>query len=147
MKANGLNTLSVPGEQDKDSSASPPASIVPVYFSAKGTPISDSLRVAAAFGRRHDSILRAYDNLTCEAEFRHHNFAEATYVDAQGKPRRCMLLTKAGFLLLTLGFTGQKAAGYKTQFIRYFEQLEAQLAGRPYPPPPPYRTSCSVPPR
>lgn len=120
------------GEQSKDSGASTSAVTGFVYFSQRGTPITDNLRVGAGYGRRPDSILRAIDNLTCETNFRHHNFAEATYLDAQGKPRRCVLMTKAGFLLLTLGFTGRKAASYKAGFIQYFEQLEAQLAGKPY---------------
>lgn len=136
VKANGLNTLSVLGEQDKYNSASAPVATGLTYFSQKGTPITDNMRVGAGYGRRPDSILRAIDNLTCEAEFRHHNFAEATYTDAQGKLRRRVLMTKAGFLLLTLGFTGRKAAGFKTSFIRHFEQLEAQLVSRPYLAPP-----------
>ena len=130
MKANDLNTLSVLGEQDKDSNMSAPAAAGLVYFSPKGTPIADSLRVATGYGRRHDTVLRAYDNLTCEAEFRHHNFAAAAYTDNQGKSRRCILMTKAGFLLLTLGFTGKRAGGYKASFIQYFEQLEKQLASK-----------------
>jgi Rha family phage regulatory protein len=132
VKANGLNTLSVLGEQDKDSSASTPAAMGFVYFSQKGTPITDNLRIGAGYGRRPASILRAIDNLTCEAEFRQHNFASAIYTDAQGKPRRCVLMTKAGFLLLTLGFTGKKAASFKTSFIQHFEQLEAQLVGKAF---------------
>jgi hypothetical protein len=64
VKANGLNTLSVLGEQGKDSSASAPAATEFVYFSQKGTPITDNLRVGAGYGRRPDSILRAVGNLT-----------------------------------------------------------------------------------
>ena len=39
-------------------------------------------------------------------------------------------MTKAGFLLLTLGFTGKQAASFKAGFIQHFERLEAQLVGR-----------------
>jgi Rha family phage regulatory protein len=132
MISTGPHNLEQPGGLCKDSGTSALAATEVVYFSQKRTPISDSLRVAAGYERRHDTILRAIDNLTCETEFRHHNFAEATYLDAQGKPRRCVLMTKAGFLLLALGFTGKKAASYKISFIRQFEQLEAQLAGKSY---------------
>jgi hypothetical protein len=84
MKANGLNTLSVLEEQGEDSGPSVPAATKLAYLTQKGTPATDTLRVCAVYGRRHDTVLRAYDNLTCEAEFRQRNFVEATYTDRQG---------------------------------------------------------------
>lgn len=43
-----------------------------------GQPTTTSLDVAAHFGKRHDTVLRAIRQLECSPEFRLHNFEEAS---------------------------------------------------------------------
>ena len=98
-----------------------------VYSSAKGNAITDSLRVAKAFGKRHKNVLQALDRLECEAEFSRLNFGPSTYVDGRGKQQRVVLMTRTGFTFLVLGFTGRKAAEFKQGYISQFDRMEAQL--------------------
>ncbi|WP_051235762.1 Rha family transcriptional regulator [Ottowia thiooxydans] len=77
-----------------------------------GTLTTDSRKVAKHFGKRHDSVLRSFDKLSCSEEFRQHNFVAAKDLDVQGKPRRTVLMTKNGFIFLAMGFTGAKASKF-----------------------------------
>ena len=88
---------------------------------------TDSRRVAKHFGKRHDSVLRAFDRLTCSLDFSHHNFEAADELDEQGKPRRVIFMTKNGFMFLVMGFTGAKAAAIKERYIEAFDSMAGQL--------------------
>ena len=88
---------------------------------------TDSRRVAKHFKKRHDIVLRAFDNLDCEQEFSHRNFVAAEELDAQGKQRRVIRMTKDGFMLLAMGFTGKEAIKMKVAFINAFNAMAEQL--------------------
>lgn len=100
-----------------------------VYLSSKGNPITDSRRVAKAFGKPHKAVLRALANIRCDEEFSRLNFAPSAYTDNRGKTRRQVLMTRAGFTFLVMGFTGQKAAEFKQGYIAQFDRMQAQLRG------------------
>lgn len=89
-----------------------------------GQAITTSLKVAEAFGKRHDSVLRTIAALECSPEFRAHNFVAAEYADAQGKPRPMFTITRDGFAFLASGFTGKEAAQWKEKYIAAFNELE-----------------------
>ena len=40
-----------------------------VYKTNKGTPVTDSLKVAQVFGKRHDNIIRAIRNINNSLKF------------------------------------------------------------------------------
>lgn len=69
-------------------------------------PITTSLIIAHAFGKRHRDILRAIRNLECSAGFNARNFAPVGYIDEKGEPRAAYEITKNGFAFLVMGFTG-----------------------------------------
>ena len=73
---------------------------------------TDSRRVARHFKKRHDNVLRAFDNMQCSDEFRRLNFEESFEINdlANGKRDRVVLMTKDGFMFLSMGFTGKEAA-------------------------------------
>ena len=100
---------------------------ISVYLSSKGTPITDSRRVAKAFGKPHKAVLRALANIRCDEEFSRLNFAPSDYTDNRGKKQRQVLMTRAGFTFLVMGFTGQKAAGFKQGYIAQFDRMQALL--------------------
>ena len=77
--------------------------------------------------KRHDQVLRAFDTLECPVDFRQHNFVAAEDPDAQGKNRRVIRMTKDGFMLLAMGFTGVKAVLIKIAFINAFNSMAEQL--------------------
>ena len=93
----------------------------------KDHPITTSLRVAEAFGKRHDNVLQRVRMLDCSAEFSARNFAAAEYVDGQQKPRPAYEMTKDGFMFLVMGFTGSKAAAIKESYIAAFNMMEQAL--------------------
>lgn len=68
-----------------------------VYKTDKGTPVTDSIKVAGVFGKQHKNIIQAIRNLLGSAENSAHArwFYESTYLDAQGKKRPRVLFSQA----------------------------------------------------
>ena len=91
--------------------------------------ITTSQDVSSFFNKRHDDVLKKIRNLDCSQEFSASNFAEAEYIDEQGKPRPMYEMTKDGFVFLVMGFTGKKAAQFKEAYIAEFNRMEAELYG------------------
>lgn len=90
-------------------------------------PVTTSLRVAEIFGKRHDDVLKRIRNLDCGEEFNARNFADVEYLDPKGEVRPAYELTRDGFTLLVMGFTGPKALAFKIAFIERFNAMEAAL--------------------
>ena len=63
------------------------------------------------------------------SDFATDNFLLVEYTDAQGKPRPEYLLTRDGFTLLAMGFTGTKALAFKVAYINAFNRMERLLKG------------------
>ena len=100
---------------------------VSVEFSIVGDEVfADTLKIAEVFGKNHQHILRTIKNLPND-DFKSENFKSSTYLDAQMKPRPCYNLTRDGFSLLVMGFTGQRAYRWKIEFIKAFNTMEAKL--------------------
>ncbi|WP_447444506.1 Rha family transcriptional regulator [Pseudomonas aeruginosa] len=88
-----------------------------------GQVVTTSLKVAERFGKRHDNVLRAIDNLDCSAGFRLLNFEETVMWrenPSGGEPikSRSFDMTKDGFMFLVMGFRGKAAAAWKEAFIQ-----------------------------
>lgn len=62
-------------------------------------------------------------------QFAEQNFIPITYTDNQGKPRPMYLLTRDGFTLLAMGFTGARALQFKVAYINAFNRMERILRG------------------
>ncbi|MEE1398680.1 Rha family transcriptional regulator [Ruminococcus sp.] len=58
-------------------------------------------------------------------EFRKANFMPSSYKDSTGRKLNCYLLTRDGFTLLAMGYTGQKAMQFKELYIRRFNEMES----------------------
>lgn len=103
---------------------------------------TDSLKVAEFFGKRHDNILRAIEKILAMdfnalnfegvksnepkirlAEFNQLNFQLVKYKDIKGEERPMYEMTKDGWMLLVMGFTGEKAAQIKIAYINAFNQM------------------------
>lgn len=90
-----------------------------------------SLKVAQAFGKRHDNVVRSMNSLDCSDEFRVLNFEETPYTNEQnGETYTLWEMTKDGFMFLVMGFTGKKAAQIKEAYITAFNQMAEQLSGK-----------------
>ena len=97
-----------------------------VYKTEKGTPVTDSLKVAQVFGKQHKNIMQAIRNILGSAENSAHRkwFCESMYCDTQGKKQPMFLMTRDGFSLLAMGLTGAKAMQFKIAFIEQFNAME-----------------------
>lgn len=97
-----------------------------VYKTNKGTPVTDSVKVAQVFGKQHKNIMQSIRNILGSAENSAHHkwFCESTYYDAQKKPRPMFLMNRDGFSLLAMGLTGAKAMQFKVAFIEQFNAME-----------------------
>lgn len=89
-----------------------------------------SLDVAETFGKAHDKVLRDIRELGCSDEFRLSNFGESSYFNAQNKKQPMYLMTRDGFTLLAMGYTGDLAMRFKEAYIRQFNAMEAALTGK-----------------
>ena len=92
-------------------------------------PTTNTLIIAEHFGKKHKDVLRAVRDLVndCEEEFGRRNFAPTPYYDSQGKQQTMYSLTRDGFMLLSMGFTGANATKLKIAFIEEFNRMEAAL--------------------
>lgn len=104
-----------------------PINNVNVSFEVVGDEIfANSLQIAEVFEKNHAHILRSIDKLPND-EFKSENFKFDSYFDKKGEQRRMINLTRDGFSLLVMGFTGEKAYKWKIEFIKAFNLMEAEL--------------------
>jgi len=100
----------------------------------EGIPTTTSRDVALHFSKDHSKVLRSIE-LIIESnratsggvEFSERNFALTEYVDLKGESRPAYSLTRDGFSLLAMGFTGKKALQFKLAYIAEFNRMEAAL--------------------
>lgn len=103
-----------------------------------GVPFADSRNVAEVFGKEHFNVLRDIDTvLTHASDLRGVEFQELSTVHptVPGRSIRHFHMTKDGFTLLVMGYTGPKAMAFKLAYIRRFNEMEQALreAARPAP--------------
>lgn len=88
-----------------------------------------TLEISNHFGKRHDNVMQAIQNLDCSEKFRLLNFKATSYNNSQNKAQPMYEITRDGFTFLCMGFTGQQAAVWKERYIEAFNQMEAGLRG------------------
>lgn len=89
--------------------------------------VTSSRIVAEVFEKRHSDVLRSIENLSCSIEFTERNFTLSTYMDTSGKNNKEYIVTKDGFIMLAMGFTGEKAFKFKEEYIKAFNSMEEEL--------------------
>ncbi len=94
------------------------------------TTVVSSLDVADTFVKRHADVLRDIESLQCSREFTERNFALSSYRDSSGKNNKSYDMTKDGFTILAMGYTGEKAMRFKEAYIRQFNAMEKALIGK-----------------
>lgn len=90
-------------------------------------PVTDSLRISESFDKRHDHLLRDIDSLKDDVPNFGEMFIESNIPDFYNRTRRIYYMTKDGFTLLAMGFTGKKAMKFKLQYINAFNKMEEQI--------------------
>lgn len=100
-----------------------------VYKTNRGTPVTDSVKVARVFEKQHKNVMKSIRNILGSAQNLANQkwFAETTYMDAQGKRQPMFLMNRDGFSLLTMSLTGEKAMAFKVAFIEQFNRMEQAI--------------------
>lgn len=99
----------------------------PALEARAGQITATSLQVAEHFQKRHTHVLRSIRNLQVSEEFSRLNFGPRDYFDERGKVQPMYDITRDGFAMLAMGFTGKEAARWKEAYISTFNAMEAKL--------------------
>lgn len=102
-----------------------------ILSTQNGEPVASSRQIAESFEKNHRDVLRAVDSLKEDVRNFAQMFFETDTPDSYGRPQRTYLMTRDGFTLLAMGFTGKAALAWKLKYIAAFNEMEKQLAQRP----------------
>lgn len=99
-------------------------------FTKDNKAVVSSRKIAEVFEKEHKHVMETIRKLDCNEEFNQSNFRPVEYKDAKGEMRPEYLITRDGFTLLAMGFTGKKAMEFKVKYIAAFNAMEEELAHR-----------------
>ena len=90
-----------------------------------GQAVTTSMKIAEYFGKKHQHVMEKIRTLLAElpSEWGVSNFRQSSYFNVQGKEQPCYEMTKDGFTLLAMGFTGKKAIEFKLNYINAFNTM------------------------
>ena len=86
---------------------------------------ANSRDVAEHFEKQHKDVLESIRNLTAENSATKSMFIETSF-ESRGKFYPQYELTRDGFSLLVMGFTGSKALEWKLKYIEAFNEMELE---------------------
>lgn len=100
-----------------------------IFADTHDTARADSRLVAEFFRKEHKNVLRDIREIIApegglSEEFCRLNFEQSTYFNEQNHKQPCYALTRDGFTLLVMGYTGKKAMRFKELYIRRFNEME-----------------------
>lgn len=98
-----------------------------------GQPVTTSLKVAEIFGKLHKNVLRDIQEKILphvSSDFAQLNFEPSSYVNEQNKHQPMYYITRDGFTMVAMGYTGAKAMKFKEAYINEFNKMEAMLQKR-----------------
>ena len=98
---------------------------------SNGKATTSSLKIAEVFGKRHDNVIRDIEKLQVPDNWHKLNFEEMQ-IDrkiSNGATRKdkAYSITRDGFTLLVMGFTGAAAMQFKIAYLEEFNRMEAEL--------------------
>ena len=81
------------------------------------------------FEKQHKHVLRDIARITepksgLSENFINTNFKSDSYKDSTGRKLPCYFMTRDGFTMLVMGYSGQKAMKFKELYIRRFNEME-----------------------
>lgn len=89
-----------------------------------------SLDVAETFEKAHDKVMRDIKTLGCSDDFNAANFGDIYYKDSMNRNQKAYVMTRDGFTLLVMGYTGELAMKFKEAYIKQFNAMEEALRGK-----------------
>jgi len=101
--------------------------VKPKVIELNGKPVTTSLEVARVFKKEHFHVLRDIENILGDDDFSDSNFGCSNYLSKQGKSNRMYTMTRDAWMLLVMGFTGDKALEIKKSYIAQFNKMESVI--------------------
>lgn len=103
-----------------------------ILSTQNGKPVASSRQIAESFGKEHKHVLRDIENLIGgESKIGLSSmFFKSEYISAQNKKLPEYLMSRDGFTLLAMGFTGKAALEWKLKYIAAFNEMEKKLSTR-----------------
>lgn len=107
-------------------------------FSDEEKLFTTSLHVAQVFRKQHRVVLKAITDLCAKLPpDRLHNFVQTVEMRKNPSggamiPSTSYLISRTGFTLLAMGFTGKEALNFKLAYIDAFDSMEAFVRNRQY---------------
>ena len=99
-------------------------------FGKEERAVCTSMDVAETFGKAHDKVMRDIRELGCSPEFNAANFGDIYYMDSMNRKQKAYVMTRDGFTILVMGYTGDLAMKFKEAYIRQFNAMESALLGK-----------------
>ena len=93
----------------------------------EGVLVVSSIEVAEHYGKRHDNVMKAINKLVSTNDECKKMFISGDYVNDRGREYPCFYMTRDGFSILTMGFTGKEAVAWKLKYIAAFNVMEKTL--------------------
>lgn len=119
------------------------AHLLPTVDLVEGRPVVSSLKIAEHFEKQHFQVLRDIRELSKDIP---DDLRESIFVCSQYEGKTpsggartypMFLLTRDGFTLIAMGFTGKKALAWKIKYIQAFNAMEKALCEMSNPKPKP----------
>lgn len=110
-----------------------------VFVNNNNEVVTDSLMVAEVFGKRHNNVMRDVWNVigdlkSIEEQEGVLNFELTSYENEQNKQLYNKFnMTKDGFTMLVMGFTGKEAMKFKNMYIKEFNRMEEHIKNQQTP--------------
>lgn len=101
--------------------------LIKVNKSNEGNLVVSSREVAENFGKKNKHINESIKKLMVENSTVRNMFIENTYISDRGRKEKEYLLTRDGFSLIVMGFTGYKALEWKLKYINAFNKMEEHI--------------------
>ena len=92
-----------------------------------GELVVTSRQVAVDFDKRHSDVIEKIEELIKTENSVMTMFIESSYKAGTGKSYKEYLITRDGFSLLVMGFTGSRALQWKLKYIEAFNKMEQAL--------------------
>ena len=98
-----------------------------------GKAVVSSRDIARVFEKEHRRVLQDVRTIAeNDLVWGLHNFVQSAYTNEQNKSQPQYLITRDGFTLLVMGYTGEKAMRFKKAYIAAFNEMESRFAPRNY---------------
>lgn len=101
----------------------------PILHVKDNTVFANSRDVADYFGKEHKNVMRDIREIGSNLSASDFNemFVLSKYQDVLNRNKDCYEMTKDGFTILVMGYTGPDAMKFKMAYIQRFNEMEAEL--------------------